>query len=50
MATLIKETPILKGHDALNFLTEMKKSNTRKVSSEVKKRMLCNFNIINSLI
>lgn len=49
MAKPIKETPVLKGKDASDFLREMQMSKTKKVSPNVKERMLHNFNIMNSL-
>jgi hypothetical protein len=49
MAKPIKETPVLKGKDASNFHREMKMSETKKVSPDVKERMLHNFDIMNSL-
>ena len=49
MAKPIKETPVLKGRDAEIFHKEMRKSQTTKVSPEVKERMKQNFDIMRSI-
>lgn len=45
MAKPIKETPILKGKDAVNFSQKMKEAENKKVSaqrlSEIKKNAMC---------
>ena len=43
MAKPIKETPILKGNDAIRFNQEIEKSKSQKVSSEVKQRIQSNY-------
>lgn len=43
MARPIKETPVLKGKDARKFEAELKKSESRKVSSENYKRAMATY-------
>lgn len=46
MARPIKETPILFGKDAERFLKKREENKTKKLSPEVKKRMMDNYNRI----
>ena len=46
MAKPIKETPVLKGRDAERFHKELRNSNNRKVSPDVRERMNHNFDIM----
>jgi len=49
MAKPIKETPILRGRDAKRFNKELKKSETKKVSPDVRERMNRNFDIMRNI-
>ena len=48
MATLIKDTPILYGKDALRFRKQISKN--IKATPDVKQRIMDNYNKINKLI
>jgi|APTNR8051073442_1049403.scaffolds.fasta_scaffold45939_3 hypothetical protein len=50
MAKPIKDTPILTGQEAKNFLARMLHDSQNPISKEVKERMLRNFNTINGLM
>jgi len=43
MARPIKETPVLKGRDALAFAREMKKSESKKADEKTRQRIAENF-------
>lgn len=49
MAKLIKETPILRGKDAIRFFQHMKKAETEKVSPEIKERIKASYNKLKSI-
>ena len=49
MAKRIKETPIVKGKDAVIFLNEMKMNENKKVSIEVANRINENFKKLQSI-
>ncbi|MBL4754388.1 MAG: hypothetical protein JKY52_12445 [Flavobacteriales bacterium] len=49
MAKPIKETPVLKGKDAVNFIKSMKKAEKTRVDKSVKKRMTDNFKSLNAI-
>jgi len=49
MAKPIKETPILEGNDAKEFIKNMKESEQKKVDPAEKVRMRENFEKINAL-
>ena len=49
MAHPIKETPVLKGKDAIAFLKAMKAAENKKVSPETKKRIQANFEKLNAI-
>lgn len=49
MAKPIKETPVLKGKDARNFIAEMKRSENKKASVEVRERIKKNFDKFNAI-
>lgn len=49
MAKPIKETPVLKGKDAVNFIKSMKETEKVKVKKSVKKRIKKNFNSLNAI-
>jgi len=50
MAKPIKDTPILTGQEAKNFLARMLHDSQNPISKEVKERMLRNFETISSLV
>lgn len=49
MAKPIKETPVLKGKDAVNFIKSMKEAEKVKVKESVKKRIKENFNRLDAI-
>ena len=49
MAMPIKETPILKGKDAVKFNEEMEKSKSEIVPKAVRKRMKSNYSLLQSI-
>ena len=49
MAKPIKETPILYGKDAEEFIKNVKEAEQKQVSEEEKQRMKENFDMINAL-
>lgn len=49
MAKPIKDTPILRGKDAVNFLQESKKAETQKVSKKELERIKANFKKLKSI-
>ena len=49
MAKPIKETPILKGKDAVKFLQNMKEAETKKIPAEEIARIRANANILRSI-
>ena len=49
MARPIKDTPILSGKDAKNFLEEMKKSDLKKMDSQKRAKIKADFDLLNSI-
>jgi hypothetical protein len=49
MAKPIKETPVLKGKDAVNFLQSMKEAETKKISAEEIARIKLNAEKLKSI-
>ena len=50
MAKPIKETPILKGKNAVNFLREVAKNPKQKVSAETTARIKSNFDRLKAIV
>ena len=49
MAKPIKETPVLKGKDAVRFVETMKMNSTKKVDSNEMVRMMESFNKVRAI-
>jgi hypothetical protein len=49
MAKPIKETPVLTGKDAINFMENIKIAESSKVDKDVKERIKSNFDKLNSI-
>jgi len=50
MAKPIKETPVLIGKDACNFIKEVKQAKGNAIDQNIKDRIIANFEKINALI
>jgi len=49
MARQIKETPVLKGKDAVAFIKRMQSEKDKRVSKADRERIKANFNKLNSI-
>lgn len=49
MAKPIKETPILKGHDARRFLANMNAAVSKKLDSSSREKIKANFDKLNAI-
>jgi hypothetical protein len=50
MAKPIKETPVLRGKDAIKFNQEMEKSKSEIVPVAVRERMKSNYSLLKSIV
>lgn len=49
MAKKIKETPILRGKDAIKFMEQMKKAETEKINPKTRERVRKNYEWLKSI-